>query len=84
MLPAAAPEGAALESFLPEVAVGDPDSDVQRRAALASTLLAGLELEREGSAVMRQDGTFAPVRVTPARKACVSHPGVEVASETRG
>ena len=36
-----------------------------RYAALASTLLAGLELEREGSAVLGQDNVFGPVRVAP-------------------
>ena len=83
MLPAAPPGGAALESFLPEAAGGGRTAELQRRAALASTLLAGLELEREGSAAMRQDGAFGPVRVTPARDAGASRPGVGVASEAR-
>ncbi len=49
----------ALERFLPHVA-GDP---AQRRAALASTLLAGLELARSGHADLRQDAPFGPVLV---------------------
>ena len=49
----------ALERFLPHVA-GDP---AQRRAALASTLLAGLELARSGQADLRQDAPFGPVLV---------------------
>jgi segregation and condensation protein A len=48
MLPAT-PEGAALERFLPETTAEAPDAPLQRRAALASTLLAGLELDRKGT-----------------------------------
>ncbi|HYH45633.1 MAG TPA: segregation/condensation protein A [Thermoanaerobaculia bacterium] len=69
LLPEAPREGAALESFLPEAAAGDSGAGLQRRAALASTLLAGLELEREGIAVMDQDGVFGRVRITPAGNA---------------
>jgi hypothetical protein len=45
MLPAI-PEGARLERFLPDMADDGPGAALRRRAALASTLLAGLELER--------------------------------------
>jgi segregation and condensation protein A len=84
MLPAVAPEcGAPLERFLPEAPPGQPDAPLQRRAALASTLLAGLELEREGRAVLGQDGTFGPVRIAPARHACPSRPGMVPAPEAR-
>ncbi len=38
---------------------------LQRRAALATTLLAGLELEREGSVALGQYNVFGPVRVAP-------------------
>jgi segregation and condensation protein A len=48
-LPAAPSGGAPLESFLPDVMDEGSDSELRRRAALASTLLAGLELEREGA-----------------------------------
>lgn len=47
----------ALEQFLPPAL---PDA-VQLRAALASTLLAGLELAREGRAELRQDAQFGPI-----------------------
>jgi segregation and condensation protein A len=67
MLPAMAPEGGApLERFLPETPPGLPDAPLQRRAALASTLLAGLELEREGAAALAQDEAFGPVRIAPS------------------
>jgi segregation and condensation protein A len=83
LLPEAPRAGAALESFLPEAAGGDSDSGLQRRAALASTLLAGLELEREGIALMDQDGAFGPIRVMPPRNAQVSRPSTGLASEAR-
>jgi segregation and condensation protein A len=64
MLPRVPPEGAALERFLPEATdSGKPDAVLRRRAALASTLLARLELEREGSAALAQGEAFGPVRI---------------------
>ena len=48
------PDWSVLERFLPE-AVADP---VARRAAVASTLLAGLELARDGQLRLRQDHPF--------------------------
>ena len=39
---------------------------MQRRAALASTLLAGLELGREGAASLSQESAFGEVVVAPA------------------
>ncbi len=47
----------ALEDCLPPLAL----EPVQRRAALASTLLAGLELARGGTADLRQDQHFGPI-----------------------
>jgi segregation and condensation protein A len=82
LLPAASPEGAALESFLPDFAGRDPAPTVQRRAALASTLLAGLELEREGSAKLSQTGAFGPVRVT--RRCCTEVAEPAMAPAGRG
>ena len=51
----------ALERFLPQVA--DP---MQARAAIASTLLAGLELARGGAADLRQDHAFGPILMRAA------------------
>jgi len=59
------PDWASLEQFLPEELVGT----LERRAAMASTLLAGLEMARSGSARLRQDRAFGPIlmrRATPA------------------
>ena len=53
------PEWTSLAGFLPHVA----DDPVQRRAAVASTLLAGLELARNGAADLRQDEPFGEIFV---------------------
>jgi len=45
----ALPNGGALGVFLPRIAADAPDRDLRCRAALASTLLAGLELARNGA-----------------------------------
>ena len=53
------PDWSTLESFLPE-ALSDP---LERRAALASTLLAGLEMARFGAIRLRQEHDFGPILV---------------------
>jgi segregation and condensation protein A len=58
------PEGVALEHFLPPPQTGHI-SALQRRAALASTLIAGLELSRGGAAVIQQDEVFGEIRLRP-------------------
>jgi len=65
------PDGAALEHFLPPAANNQPhNTALQRRAALASTLMASLELCREGSTTLDQDAPFGSVRV--ASSPCVA------------
>ena len=49
----------ALEMFLPAL----PAGVVERRAAVASTLLAGLELARTGQLDLRQEASFGPIMV---------------------
>ena len=56
------PGWAFLERFLPENLVGQ-----ERRAAIASTLIASLELAKGGSLRMRQDAPFAPILLTLLR-----------------
>jgi segregation and condensation protein A len=55
----AVPDWAALQRFVPAALGGG----TERRAALASTLLAGLELARDGSLRLRQDEPFGPIWV---------------------
>ena len=59
------PQGAALAAFLPEVVGQGPTARLQRRAALASTLVAGLELSRDGAALLDQDAAFGGIVVRP-------------------
>ena len=56
------PGWAFLERFLPENLAGQ-----QRRAAIASTLLASLELAKTGTVRLRQDSAFAPILLSSAR-----------------
>ena len=53
----ALPGWAVLQRFLPD-ALMDP---LERRAALASTLLAALETARGGAIELRQDQAFGPI-----------------------
>ena len=53
------PDWSTLERFLPDSA----GSGLERRAALASTLLAGLELARGGALRLRQEAAFGPILV---------------------
>jgi segregation and condensation protein A len=58
-------QGAALEAFLPTGGGQRPTARLQRRAALASTLVAGLELSRNGAALLDQDAGFGGIVVRP-------------------
>lgn len=51
------PDWTTLEQFLPDT-LGSP---LERRAALASTLLAGLEMARGGALRLRQEAAFGPI-----------------------
>ncbi|MDO9707664.1 segregation and condensation protein A [Paracraurococcus lichenis] len=63
LLPAL-PGGAALERVLPHApAAADPA--LWRRSALASTLLAGLELSRDGALALEQGAAFGLIRLHP-------------------
>jgi segregation and condensation protein A len=56
------PDWTALDRFLPEPLA----SPLEHRAALASTLLAGLELARSGDVRLRQEQEFGPILVRRA------------------
>ena len=53
------PDWVSLETFLPDE-MRDP---LQRRAALSSTLLAGLEMARGGGLLLRQERDFGPILI---------------------
>jgi len=57
------PDGSPLPTFLPQLDAEEPDSGVRARAALSSTLIAGLELPRDGVLALDQDAAWTPVRV---------------------
>jgi segregation and condensation protein A len=58
-------EGATpLSDFLPPLADTAPHRALRHRAALASTLVAGLELAREEVLTLEQDGPWAAIQVT--------------------
>jgi len=53
-----------LRNFLPE----GMDTPLQRRAAIAATFAASLELARNGRVELRQEGTFAPIYLRRANR----------------
>lgn len=64
---AAAPGGAPLDRLLPappETAETEARRALRRRSAWASTLIAGLELARQGDVVMAQGGDFQTIQVS--------------------
>ena len=64
-----APDGAALGGFLPPVPTEDaiaPRLPLRRRSAWSSTLVAGLELSRQGVIELQQDEGFGDIRVRSA------------------
>ena len=64
---AAMPDGAPLDRLLPappETAETEARRALRRRAAWASTLIAGLELARQGDVVMAQEGDFQTIQVS--------------------
>jgi segregation and condensation protein A len=57
------PDWSSLERFLPET-LGTP---LERRGALASTLIAGLEMARGGTLRLRQETAFGPILLRAAQ-----------------
>ncbi|SDB74361.1 segregation and condensation protein A [Belnapia rosea] len=62
-------EGANLSAFLPSLSEARARSQLQRRAALAATFVAGLELGREGALTLNQREPFASVYLVAVCKA---------------
>ena len=65
----AAPDGggAALGGFLPHIAPAAPERELRCRAAVASTLVAGLELARDGGVLLEQDRPWTTIQVQQRR-----------------
>ena len=59
-------EGDEFARFLPEIAAGAPARDFQCRGAVASTLVAGLELARGGTVTLDQTEPWASIRLRSA------------------
>ena len=60
---AAAPAGGTLDRFLPDPPEQAGDA-LRRRSAWSSTLVASLELARQGEVHLAQDGVFAPIHLS--------------------
>jgi segregation and condensation protein A len=66
---AEAPDGGALERFLPEPAERSESvcwQALRRRSGWASTLVASLELAKQGDVALTQEGDFTAIHVRPA------------------
>jgi segregation and condensation protein A len=68
-LPADAPDDTPLDRFLPEIPTQaeietTTPLPLRRRAAVASTLIAGLELARDGVVVLHHPTPFAPITLS--------------------
>jgi segregation and condensation protein A len=59
------PEGGDLLGFVPRLSPDQPHHAFRTRAAIASTLLAGLELARGAEVCLHQDVAFGPIAVGP-------------------
>lgn len=57
------PDWTSLERFLPAIQGGQHGDPLERRAAMSSTLIAGLELARGGQLRLRQEEAFGPILV---------------------
>jgi segregation and condensation protein A len=61
------PDGSPLAAYLPPISQDAPARALRCRAALASTLIAGLERARDGALSLDQDADWKPIRVTRRR-----------------
>ncbi len=57
------PDGAELGVFLPKIAEAGADRPLHCRAALAATLVAALELSRNGALTLQQEAPWHAIRV---------------------
>ena len=57
------PDGSPLAAYLPRIPSDEPSRVLRCRAAVASTLIAGLERARDGALTLDQETDWAPIRV---------------------
>lgn len=57
------PDGGTLAAFLPTIEAEASDRELRCRGAIASTLLAGLELARQGYVTVEQEAPWAAIRM---------------------
>ena len=77
------PDATPLAAFLPRLDGTDPGRTLRCRAAVASTLVAGLELARDGALTLAQAAAWAPIRVhPPARGAADPRAAAHAEAET--
>jgi segregation and condensation protein A len=57
------PAGSPLTAFLPTIGGDEPDRPLRCRVAVSSTLIAGLELARDGAVALDQDDAWLPIQV---------------------
>lgn len=69
--------GADLLDFVPTMPAGLTNREASLRGAIASTLIAGLELARDGRVHLHQDAAFAPITVEAAPRVPLLPPLVE-------
>jgi segregation and condensation protein A len=58
------PDGSSLTDFVPRIPEDAPSRALRYRAALASTLIAGLELARDGALGLEQQADWTPIHLT--------------------
>ncbi|WP_158931639.1 hypothetical protein [Acidisphaera sp. S103] len=58
------PDGGPLAAFLPPIPLDAPSRALRCRAAVASTLIAGLERARDGALLLEQEAEWMPIRVS--------------------
>ena len=74
------PDGSTLTEFLPRIAEDAPARVLRCRAALASTLIAGLEQARAGAVLLDQEADWTPIHLTRrATDDAVAHDPVSTA-----
>ena len=78
------PDWSNLEQFLPSIPRGRPDGQLEHRAALSSTLIAGLELARNGQVRLRQEAAFGPILVGRRQEAMIGDMPVQNRGRERG